>query len=107
MARGATPLTDGVVGACDASPAECAARARQLEAGASPAAAAALYMHAINVGLSLGAQAGSIMMAVPQVRTTAPNMNSIGPGPVRNTVGQGSPLRPAPRTRQSDITGTK
>jgi hypothetical protein len=35
------------------------------------------------------------------------NMNSIGPGAVRKTYGQGSPGYVAPRTVPSDITGTK
>ncbi len=107
IARGATPNTDRVVGACDASPAECAARVRQLQAGTSPEAKAALYSHAFSVGLQLGTMVGgSLLMAVPPAVPT-PRVNTAGPGGVRNTYGQGAPLRPAPRTRQSDITGTK
>lgn len=107
ISRGATPNTDQVVGACDASPAECAARVRQLQAGTSDAAKAALYAHAFSVGWQLGTMIGSgVLMAVPP-STPAPRMNTVGPGGVRNTYGQGAPLRPAPRTRQSDITGTK
>ncbi len=107
VSRGATPNTDRVVGACDASPAECAARVRQLQAGTSDAAKAALYAHAFSVGWQLGTLVGTgVLMAVPPT-APAPRMNTVGPGGVRNTYGQGAPLRPAPRTRQSDITGTK
>ena len=35
------------------------------------------------------------------------NMNSIGPGPVRSTYGQGAPARPGPPASQSTITGIK
>jgi hypothetical protein len=34
-------------------------------------------------------------------------MNSIGPGPVRSTYGQGAPARPGPPASQSTITGIK
>lgn len=107
ISRGATPNTDQVVGACDASPAECAARVRQLQAGTSDAAKAALYSHAFSVGWQLGTIVGSgALMAVPPSAPRTASPTTAAPG-VRNTYGQGSPLNPAPRTRQSDITGTK
>jgi hypothetical protein len=49
----------------------------------------------------------SVLTAVPQPGVRNTNMNSIGPGPVRNTYGPGGPVRPAPRTGPSDLTGTK
>lgn len=107
ISRGATPNTDQVVGSCDASPAECAARVRQLQAGTSDAAKAALYSHAFSVGWQLGTMIGSgVLMAVPPSAPRTASPTTAAPG-VRNTYGQGSPLKPAPRTRQSDITGTK
>jgi hypothetical protein len=118
-ARGATPLSDQVVGGCDASPDECARRVRQLQAGTSPEAKAALMSHAIGVGLQLGnALGGAVLSAVPTSVPTAgggvavpsgggSNMNSIGNKPVRSTYGQGAPTGVAPPYRPSDITGTK
>jgi len=107
ISRGATPNTDQVVGSCDASPAECAARVRQLQAGTSDAAKAALYSHAFSVGWQLGTMIGSgVLMAVPPSAPHTASPTTAAPG-VRNAYGQGSPLKPAPRTRQSDITGTK
>jgi hypothetical protein len=108
ISRGATPNTDQVVGSCDASPAECAARVRQLQAGTSPEAKAALYSHAFSVGWQLGTMIGTgVLMAVPPSVPRTAGPTTAAPSGVRNTYGQGSPLRPAPRTRQSDITGTK
>jgi len=94
-ARGATSLSDQVVGGCDASPDVCAARVQQLRAGVSPEAVSALWMHAINVGLELGgamANAATIgAQRAPTVSGSNTNMNSIGNRPVRSTYGQGSP----------------
>ncbi len=103
VARPATPLSDQVVGGCDAAPDECAARVRQLRDGVSPEAVAALYTNAIGVGLELGNLMGNAMLSgVPTTGATlrggtgGTNMNSIGNRPVRSTYGQGSPTRPAP-----------
>src|SRR5579862_7246915 len=101
VSRGATPLSDQVVGGCDAAPDECAERVRQLRAGVSPEAIAALYTNAINVGLELGNLMGNAMLSgMPTtgaaLRGGGTNMNSIGNKPVRSTYGQGSPTRPAP-----------
>ena len=95
-ARPPTVLSDQVVGGCDASPDVYAARVQQLKAGTSPEAVAALWTHAIGVGLELGgamAQAGAGIAAqrVPTVGGSNTNMNSIGNRPVRSTYGQGSP----------------
>lgn len=115
-ARGATPLSDSMVGACDLSPAECAARVQQLKQGVSPQAQAALIGHAIGIGLQLGTMMGGAMTAgMPTsggagggtVGGGGTNMNSIGPGPVRSTYGQGAPTQPGPPTSQSTITGIK
>jgi hypothetical protein len=106
VARGATPLSDQVVGGCDASPAECQRRVQQLRAGVSPEAQAALVMNAISIGLQLGAAVTNGMAAtVPQGGGT--NMNSIGNRPVQHTYGQGAPVYRTPRNSPSDITGTK
>lgn len=106
VARGATPLSDQVVGGCDASPAECQRRVQQLRAGVSPEAQAALWMNAISVGLQLGAAVANGMAAtMPQGGGT--NMNSIGNRPVQHTYGQGAPTYRTPRNSPSDITGTK
>ncbi len=105
LARGATPLSDQVVGGCDASPAECQRRVQQLRAGVSPEAQAALVMNAISIGLQLGATMAQGMAAtMPQGGT---NMNSIGNRPVQHTYGQGAPVYRTPRNSPSDITGTK
>jgi hypothetical protein len=113
--RGATPLSDSTIGACDLSPAECAARVQQLKQGTSAQAQAALFSHSIGIGLQLGSMmAGGMMMAMPQSGGSGggtagggTNMNSMGPGPVKGTYGQGAPSRPAPPNSQSTITGTK
>lgn len=110
--RSATPLSDSTIGACDLSPAECAARVQQLKLGTSAQAQAALFSHSIGIGLQLGSMvAGGMMMAMPQGGGGGggggTNMNSIGPGPVKSTYGQGGPSRPAPPSSQSTITGTK
>ena len=109
-ARGSTALSDQVIGGCDASPDVCAARVQQLRAGVSPEAVAALWMHAINVGLELsGAMANAAtagMPRVPSVRGPSIDMNSIGNRPVRSTYGQGAPTHVAPAQGPSDITGT-
>lgn len=112
--RGEAPLSDATIGACDASPAECAARVQQLKQGTSPQAAAALFSHSIGIGLQLGSMlAGGMMMAMPQGGgavgggSGGTNMNSIGPGPVRSTYGQGAPSGPSTPNRASTITGIK
>jgi hypothetical protein len=106
VARGATPLSDQVVGGCDASPAECQRRVQQLRAGVSPEAQAALFMNAVSIGLQLGASVANGMAAtVPHGSGT--NMNSIGNRPVQHTYGQGAPTYRTPRNSPSDITGTK
>jgi hypothetical protein len=107
--RGATPLSDATMKACDDSPEVCAARVRQLKAGTSPEAVAALWANAIGIGLDLGAaMAGGLAAGVPAggVGSGGSNMNSIGNKPVRSTYGQGAPSRPPPPQPQSDITGT-
>jgi hypothetical protein len=109
VARGARPLSDEVVGGCDASPAECERRAQQLRAGVSPEAQAAIWSNAIGIGLQLGAaMANGLSMAAPVGAAGGTNMNSIGNRPVHSTYGQGAPTyRPQPPQRPSDITGTK
>ncbi len=110
IARSATPMIDQTVSRCDEAPDECAAIVRQLQAGTSPEAAAAVISNAIGIGLQLGAMMGSAALSSvptpigPSGRTT--DMSSIGNRAVRSTYGQGSPLRPAPQGRPSDITGT-
>ena len=105
-ARGATSLSDQVIGGCDASPDVCAARVQQLRAGVSPEAVAALWTHAIGVGLELaGAMANAAALAAQRAPTVGgpnTNMNSIGNRPVRSTYGQGSPVGPPPVTRYGD-----
>jgi hypothetical protein len=114
--RGETPLSDSTVGACDLSPAECAARVQQLRQGISPQAQAAVISNAIGIGLQLGTMMGNAMaLGVPAgsggggggAGGSGTNMNSIGPGPVRSTYGQGGPTRPGPPASQSTITGIK
>ena len=113
--RGATPLSDATMKSCDDSPEACAARVRQLKAGTSPEAVAALWANAIGIGLDLGAaMAGGLAAGMPAgtpgyaggVSGGGSNMNSIGNKPVRSTYGQGAPTRPPPPQPQSDITGT-
>ncbi len=113
--RGATPLSDATMKACDNSPEVCAARVRQLKAGTSPEAVAALWANAIGIGLDLGAaMAGGLAAGMPAgtpgyaggVGSGGSNMNSIGNKPVRSTYGQGAPTRPPPPQAPSDITGT-
>ena len=113
--RGATPLSDATMKACDDSPEVCAARVRQLKAGTSPEAVAALWANAIGIGLDLGAaMAGGLAAGMPAgtpgyaggVGSGGSNMNSIGNKPVRSTYGQGAPTRPPPPQAPSDITGT-
>ena len=110
--RGATPLSDATMKACDDSPEVCAARVRQLKAGTSPEAVAALWTNAIGIGLDLGAaMAGGLAAGMPAgtpgyVGSGGSNMNSIGNKPVRSTYGQGAPTRPPPPQAPSDITGT-
>ena len=107
VARGATPLSDATMKACDDSPEACAARVRQLKAGTSPEAVAALWANAIGIGLNLGASmASGLASGVPSYSGGGTNMNSIGNKPVHSTYGQGAPTRPAPVQRPSDITGT-
>ena len=113
--RGATPHLDASAAACDRNPAGCAAAVNQLRQGTSPEAVAALYGNAISIGLQLGAMAGQglLMMQPQNVQSGSTgqgggsNMNSIGPGPVRGTYGQGAPAQPQglPANR-STITGT-
>lgn len=109
ISRGATPLSDQVVGGCDAAPDVCAARVRELRAGTSPDAIAALYSNAISIGLQLGTMMGNAMLSgVPTPaagRGASTNMNSIGNRPVQHTYGQGHPNNPAPPQSQSTITG--
>ena len=113
--RGPTPLSDSTVGACDLSPAECAARVQQLGLGISAQAKAAVMSNAIGIGLQLGTMMGSAMTLGVQAGSVGggggggggTNMNSIGPGPVRSTYGQGAPARPGPPASQSTITGIK
>ena len=98
-ARRPTTLSDQVVGGCDASPDVCAARVQQLKAGTSPEAVAALWTHAIGVGLELGgamvqAGAGIAAQRGPSGGGSNTNMNSMGNPPVRSTHGQGSPSGP-------------
>ena len=98
-ARPPADLSKGLIGGCDASPDVCAARVQQLRAGVAPENVAALWMHAIGVGLELGgAMANAAASAMPAARANVPsvggsntNMNSIGNRPVRSTYGQGSP----------------
>jgi hypothetical protein len=110
--RGATPMSDNTIKACDDSPEACEARVRQLRAGTSPEAVAALWANAIGVGLNLGtAMAGGLAGGLPTGGYAAggggTNMNSIGNKPVRSTYGQGAPTyKPAPPQWPSDITGT-
>lgn len=105
-----TALSDQVIGGCDASPDVCAARVQQLRAGVSPEAVAALWMHAIGVGLELaGTMANAAALGAQRVPTVSgpnTNMGSIGNRPVRSTYGQGAPTQIAPRQSPSDITGT-
>jgi hypothetical protein len=116
--RGNTPLSDSTVGACDLSPAECAARVQQLGQSISAQAKAAVMSNAIGIGLQLGTMMGSAMTLGVQAGSVGgsvgggtggggTNMNSIGPGPVRSTYGQGAPARPGPPASQSTITGIK
>ncbi|MBS0523812.1 MAG: hypothetical protein JSS04_09260 [Proteobacteria bacterium] len=107
VARGATPLSDQVVGGCDAAPAECQRRVQQLRAGVSPEAQAAIFMNAVSIGLQLGATMASGMAATMPQGGGGTNMNSIGNRPVQHTYGQGAPAYRAPRNSPSDITGTK
>lgn len=105
--RGATPLSDSTLKVCDDSPEACAARVRQLKAGTSPEAVAALWANAIGIGLNLGAaMASGLASGMPSYPGGGTNMNSIGNKPVHSTYGQGAPMRPAPVQRPSDITGT-
>ena len=104
VARASTPLLDETAVACDQSPDECAERVRQLAAGTSPEAVAAMYSNAIGIGLALGSvMGGAVLSGVPSGPNT--DMTTLAPGPVRGTYGQGSPPRPAPRNSQSTITG--
>jgi hypothetical protein len=115
ISRGARPGIDSTVGACNASPAECQEAMRQLEAGTSPAAKAALMANAISVGLQLGAamanglaaaapQAGGGAGGVPTVRGNNTDYRSLAAPPIHNGRGQGSgtPQYNTPST----ITGT-
>lgn len=116
VSRGATPHLDASAGACDRNPAACSAAVNQLRRGTSPEAVAALYSNAISIGLQVGALAGQGVLMMQQqnvqsgsgaVQGGGSNMNSIGPGPVRSTYGQGAPQQPQglPPNR-STITGT-
>ena len=113
ISRGARPGIDSTVGACNASPAECQEAMRQLEAGTSPAAKAALMANAISVGLQLGAAMANGLAAatpqggggaVPTVRGNNTDYRSLAPAPIHNGRGQGSgtPQYNTPST----ITGT-
>ncbi len=115
ISRGARPGIDSTVGACNASPAECQEAMRQLEAGTSPAAKAALMANAISVGLQLGAamanglaaaapQAGGGAGGVPTVRGNNTDYRSLAAPTIHNGRGQGSgtPQYNTPST----ITGT-
>jgi hypothetical protein len=106
-ARGARPLLDQTVGACESSPDDCAARLQQLQAGASPAAVAAMYSNAIGIGLQLGTMMGNAVLAgVPVPVPAGPGQIPSGTRPIPTGHGPGSPLRPAPQQRPSDISGT-
>jgi hypothetical protein len=116
--RRATPNTDAYVQPCNADQAGCAQAMRQLEQGTSPAAQAALVMHAISTGLELGAAlAGGMAATMPQsgsggggqynARGNNTDMRSLAPAPIHNGVGQGSGARPPQQNNQSTITGTK
>jgi hypothetical protein len=111
VSRGATPMLDQTVAQCDQQAAACAEVVRQLRAGTSGAAVAALYANAISIGLQLGAAAGQGVLNAAHAGAAAPvssgrssNMSSIGNRPVSSTYGQGSPLRPAPPSQPSTIT---
>jgi hypothetical protein len=111
VARGDTPLLDQIVAQCDRQAAACAEVVRQLRAGTSSAAVAALYANAISIGLQVGAIAGQGVLSASHAgavrapsSNTSSNMNSIGNRPVSSTYGQGGPLRPAPPSGQSTIT---
>jgi len=111
--RGATPLSDQVIGGCARAQDGCAAQARQLQAGTSPAAQAAMIGNAIGIGLQLGGMMANGMAAgMPQgggnvaVPSGGSNMNSIGNRPLQSTYGQGAPTyQPRPPTSPSTITG--
>ena len=113
LSRGATPLSDQVVGGCDASPAECQRRVQQLRAGVSPEAQAALFANAIGIGLQLaGTLANAAAMAAPGQGVVGVGgggsfMVWFGYRRVQHTYGEGAPTHVAPRTSPSDITGTK
>lgn len=102
--RGDTPMLDATAVPCDQNPEACAAAVDQLRAGTSPAAVATLYENAIGIGLQLGgAMAQGVARASTPSLRGAPqsNMNSLAPGRVRSTYGQGSrsaPRPPAPNT---------
>ncbi|HEY6200812.1 MAG TPA: hypothetical protein VI231_19585 [Candidatus Binatia bacterium] len=110
VTRGDTPMLDQTVAQCDVQAAACAEVVRQLRAGTSPAAVAAMYANAISIGLQLGAAAGQGVLnashagAVRVPSKTSSNMSSIGNRPVSSTYGQGSPLHPAPPSTPSTIT---
>jgi hypothetical protein len=119
ISRGARPGIDSTVGACNASPAECQEAMRQLEAGTSPAAKAALMANAISVGLQLGAAMANGLAAAappggsggggggqPTVRGNNTDMRSLAPAPIHNGRGQGSGTAPPQYNNQSTITGT-
>ncbi len=103
--RGGQGNTDSVFSQCDSSQAACDQRTRQLQAGVSPAAQAALVMNAIQIGLQLGtAMANGMAAAAPH--GTGTNMNSIGNRPVTHSYGQGAPAYHPPPQQSSTITGT-
>jgi len=96
VARGATPLSDQVVGGCNASPTECQQRVQQLRAGVSPEAQAAIFLNAVSIGLQLGATMANGLAATMPQGGGGTNMNSIGNKPVQHTYGQGSPTQVTP-----------
>ena len=59
VARGATPMLDQTVAACDQQPEACATVVDQLRTGTSSQAVAALYSNAIQIGLEIGVMMGT------------------------------------------------
>ncbi len=80
VSRGATPMLDQTVAACDQQPEACAAVVNQLRTGTSSQAVAALYSNAIQIGLEIGAMMGSAVLSAQQNTMAARrlNMNSAG-----------------------------
>jgi hypothetical protein len=86
VSRGATPMLDQTVAACDQQPDACAAVVNQLRAGTSGQAVAALYSNAIEIGLEIGVMMGTAVLSAQQMNTMAArrsNMGSAAPAPIR------------------------